>query len=285
MCRALNTVVLLLALLQATVSHAELQSRLGGAAAYDTALGITWLADAGLSGAADWDTQLSWIDALNAQSYLGISDWRLASMSVAGGLPVGSASQVVDCSTIWQPLCADNELGYMFYHHLQGESGGSMTGTHVVDGVTLTNVQALYWSGTRSGNTNAWMYHFDLGFGVWSPQSAARFGWAVRDGDIPDADTDGIADTVDNCLLIANPRQRDSDADGFGNRCDADLSNDCVVNTVDLGLLRTAFFCADGEDCERADLDGDGTVNVSDLGILRAFFFSQPGPSALADDC
>ena len=39
----------------------------------------------------------------------------------------------------------------------------------------------------------------------------------------PDTDGDGIADSLHNCSLIANALQRDSNGDGFGNRCDGDF--------------------------------------------------------------
>ena len=97
----------------------------------------------------------------------------------------------------------------------------------------------------------------------------------------PDPDGDGFAASQDNCLDAFNPNQRDTDADGIGNRCDADLNNDCIVNVVDLGIMRGVFFTADAN----ADLNGDGVVNVSDLGILRAGFFSEPGPSGLPNVC
>ena len=97
----------------------------------------------------------------------------------------------------------------------------------------------------------------------------------------PDPDGDGFAASQDNCLDAFNPNQRDTDADGIGNRCDADLNNDCIVNVVDLGIMRGLFFTADAN----ADLNGDGVVNVSDLGILRAGFFSEPGPSGLPNVC
>lgn len=94
---------------------------------------------------------------------------------------------------------------------------------------------------------------------------------------ITDSDNDGIADAQDNCIEIANPAQRDTDGDLFGNACDADLNNDNIINVVDLGILRAVFFSADPD----ADFNGDGTVNVSDLGILRTQFFGMPGPSGL----
>lgn len=90
-----------------------------------------------------------------------------------------------------------------------------------------------------------------------------------------DADLDGVNNDVDNCTNVPNPNQRDTDGDGFGNFCDADLNNDCVVNPVDLGIFRTFFFMMGDLD---ADFNGDGQVNPQDLGILRSLFFQEPGP-------
>lgn len=92
----------------------------------------------------------------------------------------------------------------------------------------------------------------------------------------PDMDGDGVPDAFDNCTILANPNQEDADFDGYGNACDPDLNGDDIVNVVDLGLLRAAFFSAD----EVADFNSDGVVNVVDLGIMRSFFFQSPGPSA-----
>lgn len=98
----------------------------------------------------------------------------------------------------------------------------------------------------------------------------------------PDSDNDQLVDTVDNCIEAANLDQRDTDADGFGNRCDADFNQDCIVNFLDLGQLRLDFFLNGDLD---TDLDGDGQVNVGDLGLLRTLFFAPPGPSGVAGQC
>jgi poly(3-hydroxybutyrate) depolymerase len=57
-----------------------------------------------------------------------------------------------------------------------------------------------------------------------------------------DDDEDGVTDTADNCVLVANNNQRDTNSDGFGNICDPDLNNDCVVNFVDLGMMKSLFL-------------------------------------------
>jgi arylsulfate sulfotransferase len=106
-----------------------------------------------------------------------------------------------------------------------------------------------------------------------------------------DTDEDGIADFQDNCVLHANGplipdqggnHQLDTDRDGFGNLCDADLNNDGLTNSLDLGLFRQAFYTnsTQSDYDPDADLNGDGAVNSLDLGIVRALFNQPPGPSA-----
>ncbi len=93
----------------------------------------------------------------------------------------------------------------------------------------------------------------------------------------PDTDSDGIKDFVDNCMSVANADQRDTDRDGYGNRCDGDFNNDRTVNFADLAALKARFFTSD----PAFDLSGDGTVNFLDLALLKAMFFTSPGPSGL----
>lgn len=99
----------------------------------------------------------------------------------------------------------------------------------------------------------------------------------VLDNPATDTDGDGVEDSADNCTLVSNADQRDTNGDGFGNICDPDLNNDGVVNAVDLGLFRTAFFST-GAGLD-ADFNGDNQVNTVDLGVMRSLFFGPPGPA------
>jgi len=44
---------------------------------------------------------------------------------------------------------------------------------------------------------------------------------------IPDTDSDGILDNVDNCPTVCNPLQLDADSDGIGDLCDDQNNRGC----------------------------------------------------------
>jgi hypothetical protein len=92
-----------------------------------------------------------------------------------------------------------------------------------------------------------------------------------------DTDGDGVPDSRDNCINVANPNQKDSDSDGYGDACDADANNDGIVNSLDLAAVRNSFGT---RGVTRADLNGDGVVNALDLATVRRLFATRPGPSA-----
>jgi hypothetical protein len=95
---------------------------------------------------------------------------------------------------------------------------------------------------------------------------------------VGDTDDDTVADGQDNCQRIPNTNQRDTDSDGFGNRCDPDFNNDLVINSADLARWKSNLSTADPD----SDLNGDGSVNALDLSILMNMFQNSPGPSGLS---
>jgi subtilisin family serine protease len=72
---------------------------------------------------------------------------------------------------------------------------------------------------------------------------------------VPDADNDGITNSIDNCPQDANTDQTDTDTDGDGNACDLDDDNDGVLDAQDALPLNSN---------ESVDTDGDGIGNNAD---------------------
>lgn len=102
-------------------------------------------------------------------------------------------------------------------------------------------------------------------------------GGSVNAGFGSDTDDDGVLNIDDNCTLVSNADQRDTNGDGYGNMCDPDLNNDLVVQAADLAIFKPLFFSTDPD----ADFDGNGRVQAGDLAILKKFFFQPPGPSCV----
>ena len=155
-------------------ANATLFSRLGGAAAYDDVLDITWVTDAALGGLDTWNNQLAWVDGLD---YLGFDDWRLATaFNLDGSGPCNGFN------------CTGSEMGHMFYNNLGGIASSSKTGDQTsVDGVDFFDIQFRYWSPEEevvAGLDTAWTFAFSTGRQFRTNKDLASAAWAVRDGDI-----------------------------------------------------------------------------------------------------
>ena len=104
-------------------------------------------------------------------------------------------------------------------------------------------------------------------------------GWCGNPG--ADSDTDTVTDCFDNCPIVANPDQTDTDSDDAGDACDDDDDNDSVPDASDnCPLVQNANQLntdgdAFGDACDNcpytpdaggqsADDDGDGVGNACD---------------------
>jgi len=97
-----------------------------------------------------------------------------------------------------------------------------------------------------------------------------------------DSDLDGVCDVVDNCTNSANSDQTDTDLDHFGNACDADFNNDCVVDEEDQILFLDALATGSGDPLYDMVEPYDGNLDTSAhfaafLSALQAG--GPPGPN------
>lgn len=101
-----------------------------------------------------------------------------------------------------------------------------------------------------------------------------------------DRDGDGIENHADNCPEEPNADQRDTNEDGYGNLCDADVDGDGIVDSSggtiypldDRGDLEAITLTArNGPYQPDHDLNGDGRVDEQDLAIVRMALFRPPG--------
>lgn len=86
----------------------------------------------------------------------------------------------------------------------------------------------------------------------WLSGSAGNAG-----GGTLDSDADGILDGTDNCQYLVNSSQLDTDGDGEGDICDADIDGDTVLNDED--------NCPDVANVDQADADGDWIGDACDV--------------------
>jgi hypothetical protein len=93
-----------------------------------------------------------------------------------------------------------------------------------------------------------------------------------------DSDGDQTGDNLDNCPIVANPDQLNTDGDSEGDACDADDDNDGFSDeqeVIDGTDPLSPFSCLEG--CFNLDIDEDGRVEpLSDalLAIRHLFGFS-----------
>jgi hypothetical protein len=113
--------------------------------------------------------------------------------------------------------------------------------------------------------------------------SAVAICFAVGSAFAADEDADGIDDRADDCIDVANPDQRDTDRDGFGNACDPDFDGDGAVGSADFVAVERAFGSRAGDPAYSADLDldGDGRIGRRELLHVSRRFGAAPGPSGL----
>ncbi|MBV1879170.1 MAG: VPLPA-CTERM sorting domain-containing protein [Pseudomonadales bacterium] len=182
--------------------NAALISSVSGATVYDTDLDISWLSDANLAlsntfgittgidvdGGMIYSVAESYIDAMNADNYLGSNTWRL-SFTPDHDTSCDDQFALKDFGL----NCSGNEMGHLFYNELGGTATENINTTGDPDQLAkFTNISGLeYWSTDAPDPAaitppgSAFTFEFGSGFtGTGDQLTKTYFVWAVSDGDI-----------------------------------------------------------------------------------------------------
>ncbi len=210
-----------------------------------------------------WDYSNGWWNAsasggLGTTTGSGDSTWLFQNMDQWGALA--------------PPSC--NVLMVALFDGNQGAASSLST-------PTMDDPVAIDYQTFELGNITAADCNWE---GNWNDQSNTGGNNTNNNSAFADNDSDGISDEIDNCPMVANANQTDSDGDGLGDACDSDLDGDGVDNqndalpnngneTIDtdndgLGDNTDDDDDGDGMDdsndafpndpTEQSDLDGDG---------------------------
>lgn len=186
---------------------------------YDDVLDITWQANANLSMTEQFglpqsfdlgverSTAFAWIEAMNAQHYLGFSDWRLPATRPINGSDYvldlrgdGSSDVGAGMSAPGTPYAGStaSEMAHLYYvtlGNLPGLDASAAPTPCFLAGVASCLVnpgpfvirldrQPFFWSGTTTPTGHAFAFDFGRGLQAAANTPGHAFAWAVRDGDV-----------------------------------------------------------------------------------------------------
>jgi hypothetical protein len=192
----------------------------------DTALGVTWLADANLArkdtfkvaginadGSMDYQTAVSWVAAMNADDYLGHDTWRLPATP---SYDPGCSSH--NTSTFGYG-CSQSAMGSLYYTTFGLDEPATAVPVHRGTAGPFNNFQPyLYWTSTIAADPTQGYRTFSFNTG-WQGTNVAKhnmyvlpmvpgnpFSTAVEAGQALDASADGrtVYDPATNVTWLAN---------------------------------------------------------------------------------
>lgn len=191
----------------------------GPEAYFDTALNITWLADANYAktsgydrdrdGRMGWETAVYWAESLN---YFGVTGWRLPTMIDTGAPGCVRSYGGTDCGVNVQTVSDGivySEMAHLYYVTLGNTSGFTLFGqphgnanysnTGPFKNLLTSGVSNMYWTGLLNAEYSYLVWSFSFAGGDQYPYDrwgGTRYSngvglaaWAVHSGDVGTAMT------------------------------------------------------------------------------------------------
>jgi MYXO-CTERM domain-containing protein len=158
------------------------------------------------------------------------------------------------------PLEALEWLGSNFYYRLQ--LGTTSTETPVLEEVAVAYCKNGFGHECApDSDEDGILDPADNCILVHNPDQKNTDGDPRGDACDEDDDNDTVQDSDDNCALVANPDQRNTDNDGLGDVCDSDADGDGLANDIEQRLGTAPLL---------VDTDGDGIPDATEVGDPNA---------------
>ncbi|MDH5711610.1 MAG: dockerin type I repeat-containing protein [Gammaproteobacteria bacterium] len=152
-------------------------------------------------------------------------------------------------------------------------------------------------SGGNIVSSTNYLTHYSLGQLTGGRFSSTNYQMQTNSLSFPDIDGDGILNNVDNCYLVSNMNQINTDGDTLGDICDLDDDNDGLSDIVEASLGTNPLLADtdgdglnDGVDPNPLVFNGngdlapygapDGVINIADLVIARQIVLGTITPTA-----
>lgn len=197
-------------------------------------------------------------------------------------LPTGfnKANAQADVRVVGAALSDSNFIGGS--DQISYQIGGLPAGNYTVKAeLVYQTLSRAFAEDLFSDTTTPEVVDFKTMFDASSQKSSviasAQFSGSVVAPPPVDTDGDGVADNLDNCKLVANANQRNTDGDNFGNICDLDFNQNGLVDPTDFSRLKSKL----GTPSANEDLNGNGIVDPTDFSLLKTYLGKAPGPSGL----
>jgi len=188
------------------------------------------------------------------------------------GLSDVSSSQIKQALVDRGPLTAAMGYGSSFGGGWSGDIYRCTNDSGVNHGVVIVgyNDAGGYWI-IRNSWGPGWNGdgYFKIGYGECSIENWVSY---VVPPSAPDQDGDTVPDASDNCPLVSNPAQTDTDGDGLGDACDPDDDGDDFSDQLEAYLSTDRLdACPDGPSDAAWPLDLNNDAQLTTTGDVLAF--------------
>ena len=185
------------------------------------------------------------IDATSGKSGITFADVYMANDSVISDVNIEVSIQHTYLSDMILTLVAPDGTEVILARNIGGARSNLVNTVFDQEAINLIEDGSAPFTGSFVPTGDLTVFNGQSSFGIWrlkvedvGPQDTGRIilfniNFCVNGTILANDDPDLLPNATDNCPLIANQDQADSDADGRGDLCDVDTFNNFTLSKID----------------------------------------------------